>query len=224
MAKQTFLLSKKSTPSLSTAPAASPKVFLSRTGSDNGSSPVTCLLSRTSMFTWSLVQDKYVHLEVQGIMVNFIRPPRFVNFSGNLNMTCIQFIPPSDHSGGHSHQTIVDTLHSALLTGANLEPHFWPYALYYFLRIKNAQPGKDDSPSYFKHFYVGLQADFTHLCTFGCRVWVAPPPPWTASQLIKRSLQVWHLPQFCSQRYTKNIPWFEPKTDQVNIASQPRLF
>jgi hypothetical protein len=83
----------------------------------------------------------------------------------------------SSHQNGpveRAHQTIDDGLRT-LLNGANLDARFWPYAFHYFLHIKNALPGKDDSKSSFERLHDGLKPDLTGLCTFGCRVWVLPP-------------------------------------------------
>jgi hypothetical protein len=59
----------------------------------------------------------------------------------------------------------------AMITGTGLDAKFWPYAFHAYMRIKNALPGRDNTPSSFERSH-GTKPNFCNLCTFGCRVWV----------------------------------------------------
>jgi hypothetical protein len=120
---------------------------------------------------------------------------------------------------GRSHQTIGDALRT-LLTGANLEPRFWPYAFFFFLRIKNALPGKDDSYSYFERLYAGLKPDLNGLRTFGCRVWVRPPGK--RHSRLKNNAKLGIFRGFLPNT-TKNILWYDPEANPVKIAFHVRF-
>ena len=61
-----------------------------------------------------------------------------------------------------------------MLTGANLDIKFWPYAFHHWIRIDNLIPSKDQNMLPLQ-IATGKQDDFTSLQTFGCRVWVRPP-------------------------------------------------
>jgi hypothetical protein len=165
------------------------------------------------------VQDKYVHLDQGGEMYN---NPKIRALFKEFEYDVYPTGADSSHQNGpveRAHQTIGDALRT-LLTGANLAPRFWPYAFFYFLHIKNALPGKDDSASYFERLHAGLKADLHGLRTFGCRVWVRPPGK-RQSRLCNNAICgifLGFLPNT-----TKNILWYDPETNRVKIAFHVRF-
>jgi hypothetical protein len=95
----------------------------------------------------------------------------FNNFGYQVHLTG----PDSSHQnspGERPHQTIGDALR-AMLTGANLRPSFWPYALYHYIRLFNFMPHGDRTASPLV-LCGGTLPDRSKLCTFGCRVHVRP--------------------------------------------------
>jgi hypothetical protein len=117
-----------------------------------------------------------------------------------------------------AHQTIGDALRT-LLSGADLDPRFWPHGFFCFLRIKNALRGKDNSASYFERLH-GHMANLAGLRTFGCRVWVCPPGQ-RSSRLKNHAIRGIFLAFLPNT--TKNILWFDPATNRVKIAFHVRF-
>lgn len=79
----------------------------------------------------------------------------------------------ASHQNGpvkRAHQTIADMMRS-LLTGANLNPKFWPYAFYHSLRISNALSEHDKKISPLQ-IATKHQENCNDLKTFSCCVWV----------------------------------------------------
>jgi hypothetical protein len=146
------------------------------------------------------IPGKYVHMDQGGELYN---NPKIRSLFKEFGYDIYPTGADASHQNGpveRAHQTIGDALR-ALLTGANLDPRFWPYAFYYFLRIKNALPGKDDTPSSFEQLHAGLKADLTDLRTFGCRVWVRPP--WQTPQSFEEPCQAWYFSRFSPSHYEK---------------------
>ena len=87
----------------------------------------------------------------------------------------IEPVPPdssaSNGPGERPHRTIKNALR-AMLSGAALEPKFWPHAFHHFLRLYNLVPhgSRSDSP-YTLH--TGKKPELAHLRVFGCRIFVA---------------------------------------------------
>jgi hypothetical protein len=165
------------------------------------------------------LQDKYVHMDQGGELFNNPKiRALFREFGYDIRPTGAD----SSHQNGpveRAHETIGDALRT-LLNGSNLDPRFWPYAFYFFLRIKNALPGKDDSPSYYERLHDGAKADLANLRTFGCRVWVRPPGKRRSRLQNHSKLGIFlgFLPNT-----TKNILWFDPETNRVKIAFHVRF-
>jgi hypothetical protein len=165
------------------------------------------------------VQNKYVHMDQGGEL--FANPKirsLFKEFGYDLRPTGAD----SSHQNGpaeRAHQTIGNGLRT-LLNGANLDARFWPYAYHYYLRIKNALPGKDGSLSSFSRLHNEQKADLTGLRTFGCRVWVRPPGQRKGRlhNHAKRGIFLGFLPNT-----TKNILWFDPETNRMKIAFHVRF-
>ena len=95
----------------------------------------------------------------------------FANFGYTVEPTG----PDSSHQNGpgeRPHQTIGDALR-AMLSGANLQAGFWPYAFYHYLRLYNFVPHGTRPSSPYEMCGTELP-DLSKLRTFGCRVHVRP--------------------------------------------------
>ncbi len=83
--------------------------------------------------------------------------------------------PDASHQNGvgeRPHQTIANVIRS-LLTGANLDPIFWPYAFHHALFVHGLLPQGDKGVPHTRA--TGERPDLSKLRTFGCRVYVRPP-------------------------------------------------
>ena len=80
----------------------------------------------------------------------------------------------SSHNGPgeRPHETIGDALRS-MLSGANLQASFWPYAFYHYLRLHNFVPHGTRPSSPYEMCGSELP-NLSKLRTFGCRVHVRP--------------------------------------------------
>ena len=95
----------------------------------------------------------------------------FTNFGYTVETTG----PDSSNQNGpgeRPHGTIGDALR-AMLSGANLQPSFWPYAFYHYLRLYNFVPHGTRPSSPYEMCGTALP-DLSKLRTFGCRVHVRP--------------------------------------------------
>ncbi|KAI2501679.1 Retrotransposon gag protein [Fragilaria crotonensis] len=83
--------------------------------------------------------DKYVRMDGGGELGKCRDIHRtFANFGYAVELTG----PDSSHQNGpgeRPHQTIGDALRT-MLSGANLQPNFWPYAFYHYIRLYNFVP------------------------------------------------------------------------------------
>ena len=127
----------------------------------------------------------------------------------------------SSHQNGpveRSHQTIGNALRT-ILTGADLDARFWPYAFQHYLRIKNALPGRDSGSSP-TELLTGVKPNFKALRTFGCRVWVRPPGP-RPNKLVNNA----HKGIFLgfAPHTMKNIYWYDPSTSRVKLSYHARF-
>ncbi|KAI2508393.1 Retrotransposon gag protein [Fragilaria crotonensis] len=86
--------------------------------------------------------DKYVRMDGGGELGKCRDIHRtFANFGYVVELTG----PDSSHQNGpgeRPHQTIGDALRT-MLSGANLQPNFWPYAFYHYIRLYNFVPHGD---------------------------------------------------------------------------------
>ena len=116
--------------------------------------------------------NKYVRMDGGGELGKCREIHRtFTNFGYSVELTG----PDSSHQNGpgeRPHQTIGDALR-AMLSGANLQPCFWPYAFYHYLRLYNFVPHGDRPSSPFEMCGAPLP-NLSRLRTFGCRVYVRP--------------------------------------------------
>ncbi|KAI2497911.1 retrotransposon [Fragilaria crotonensis] len=95
----------------------------------------------------------------------------FTNFGYTVEVTG----PDSSNQNGpgeRPHQTIGDALRS-MLSGANLQANFWPYAFYHYLRLYNFVPHGTRPTSPYEMCGSTLP-NLSKLRTFGCRVHVRP--------------------------------------------------
>ena len=116
--------------------------------------------------------DKYVRMDGGGELGRSrdIRQT-FLNFGYTVEVTG----PDSSHQNGpgeRPHQTIGDALRS-MLSGANLQASFWPYAFYHYLRLYNFVPHGTRTSSPYEMCGSKLP-NLSKLRTFGCRVHVRP--------------------------------------------------
>ncbi|MFY8200141.1 MAG: hypothetical protein ACOVLE_05695, partial [Pirellula staleyi] len=116
--------------------------------------------------------DKYVRMDGGGELGKCRDIHRtFTNFGYAIELTG----PDSSHQNGpgeRPHQTIGDALRT-MLSGANLQPNFWPYAFYHYMRIYNFIPHGNRPSSPYEMCGASLP-NLAKLRTFGCRLHVRP--------------------------------------------------
>ena len=116
--------------------------------------------------------DRYVRMDGGGELGKSHEIHRtFSNFGYAVELTG----PDASHQNGpgeRPHQTIGDALRT-MLTGANLQPSFWPYAFYHYLRLYNCIPHGSRPTSPYE-MCGGVLPNLSKLRTFGCRVHVRP--------------------------------------------------
>ena len=116
--------------------------------------------------------DKYVRMDGGGELGKCRDIHRtFANFGYSMELTG----PDSSHQNGpgeRPHQTIGDALRT-MLSGADLQPNFWPYAFYHYIRIYNFVPHGDRPSSPYEMCGAPLP-NLAKLRTFGCRIHVRP--------------------------------------------------
>ena len=116
--------------------------------------------------------DKYVRMDGGGELGKCRDIHRtFANFGYSVELTG----PDSSHQNGpgeRPHQTIGDALRT-MLSGADLQPNFWPYAFYHYIRIYNFVPHGDRPSSPYEMCGAPLP-NLAKLRTFGCRIHVRP--------------------------------------------------
>ncbi|KAI2512028.1 aspartic-type endopeptidase [Fragilaria crotonensis] len=116
--------------------------------------------------------DKYVRMDGGGELGKCRDIHRtFANFGYAVELTG----PDSSHQNGpgeRPHQTIGDALRT-MLSGANLQPNFWPYAFYHYIRLYNFVPHGDRPTSPYEMCGAPLP-NLAKLRTFGCRIHVRP--------------------------------------------------
>jgi hypothetical protein len=161
---------------------------------------------------------KYVYLDQGGeLFQNPACKALFLKYGYEIRPTGAD----ASHQNGpveRAHQTVANGIR-ALLSGANLDVRFWPFAFHHYLRIQNAlaSRGQSESPYMMAH---GRKEDFSHFRTFGCRVWVRPPGKRPA-KFVNNSRKGIFLGYL--RHTTKNILWYDPETDRVKIARHARF-
>lgn len=162
--------------------------------------------------------DKYVHLDQGGeLYANPQVRELFTEFGYSIFPTGAD----ASHQNGpveRGHLTVANAVRS-LLTGANLDIRFWPYAFHHWLRIDNSLPSRDQTATPLK-IALDKVDDFSGFRTFGCRVWVRPPGRRGAKfrPNSRKGIFLGFLPHT-----TRNILWFDPETNRVKIATHARF-
>lgn len=162
--------------------------------------------------------DKYVVLDQGGELYNnpAVRE-LFKEFKYDIRVTGAD---ASNQNGPveRGHRVVADAVR-AMLTGANLDVKFWPYAFHHWLRIDNSLPSRDQTAAPFQ-LANKRKDDFSHFRTFGCRVWVRPPGRRSAKfrSNSRKGIFLGFIP-----RTTKNILWYDPETSHVKIARHARF-
>jgi hypothetical protein len=161
---------------------------------------------------------KYVHMDQGGEL--FANPQvraLFTEFGYSIFPTGAD----ASHQNGpveRGHLTVANAIRS-LLTGANLDVRFWPYAFHHWLRIDNSLTSRDQTATPLK-IAMDKVDDFSDFRTFGCRVWVRPPGRRGAKfrPNSRKGIFLGFLPYT-----TRNILWFDPETNRVKIATHARF-
>ena len=158
--------------------------------------------------------DKYVYMDQGGELFN---NPEVQNLFNKSGYTIKPTGADASHQNGpveRGHRTIADTMR-ALLTGADIDVKFWPYAFYHSLRLLNALPERNRSISPLE-LATSIRENFTHLRTFGCRVWVRPPGKRKAKLKpnSRKGIFLGYVPYT-----TRNILWYDVETSRIKIAT-----
>jgi hypothetical protein len=108
-----------------------------------------------------------------------------------------------------------------LLLGSGLAIKFWPFALHFFLRIKNSALPRKGSTQSSHEVATGSQDDFSHLRTFGCRVWVKATDVNSKQKLLTYTRKG----RFLGYRpgTDKNIIWVDDDTGLVKYGYHSRF-
>lgn len=180
-------------------------------------SPVTWLREFLKKYA-PQCEDKYVVLDQGGeLYANPIVRELFEEFGYEIRPTGAD---SSNENGPveRAHLTMANGIR-AMLTGANLDVRFWPYAFHHYLRIQNATPSRDQAESPIR-ISQHRQEDFSDLRTFGCRVWIRPPGRRQVKfrPNSRKGVFLGYVP-----RTTKNILWFDPETSRVKLAKHARF-
>jgi Reverse transcriptase (RNA-dependent DNA polymerase) len=119
------------------------------------------------------VPDKYVRFDLGGELA---RCPDIVALFTNAGYRVEPTAADASHQNGpveRVHRTIGNALR-AMLTGADLDPKFWPYAFTHYLRLYNFTPHGTHAESPYTILHGGDLPDLHSLRTFGCRVYAVP--------------------------------------------------
>lgn len=162
--------------------------------------------------------DKYVYLDQGGELYNNPKVlALFKRFEYEVRPTGAD---ASNQNGPveRGHLTVANHVR-ALLSGANLDIQFWPYAFHHWLRIDNSLPSRDQSTAPLT-LASSQTDDFSGFRTFGCRVWVRPPGRRGAKLRpnSRKGIFLGFLP-----KTTKNILWYDPETSRIKLAKHARF-
>ena len=161
--------------------------------------------------------DKYVRMDGGGELGRSqdVRQT-FVNFGYTVEVTG----PDSSHQNGpgeRPHQTIGDALRS-MLTGANLQAGFWPYAFYHYLRLYNFVPHGTRSFSPYEMCGSELP-NLSKLRTFGCRVHVRPTTARYGKMVPNSRLGIF----LGYSRSLKVLYYYDLESSKVKTATHARF-
>jgi hypothetical protein len=163
--------------------------------------------------TRDAVPDRYVRFDLGGELGH---SPAVVKLFEDAGYTVEPTAPDSSHQnapGERPHQTIGDALR-AMLGGADLPAHFWPYAFHHHLRLYNVTVHGDHTKSPFE-LCRGIKPLLSYLRTFGCRVYALPARPRRPDKPLSDARTGVFLG---FARTTKNILYYDLDTNQVKTA------
>ena len=163
-------------------------------------------------------KNKYVHMDQGGELFN---SPDIKNLFEEFQYDVLPTGADNSRQNGpveRAHRTIGNGIRS-LLYGAGIDIRFWPYAFYHMLRLSNALPEKNRHKSPLE-MATGKKEDFSHLRTFGCRVWVRPVGGRSSKYKTnsRKGTFLGYTPHT-----TRNIIWYDGETDRIKIASHARF-
>jgi hypothetical protein len=159
------------------------------------------------------VTDRYVRFDLGGELGH---SPEVVKLFEDAGYNIEPTAPDSSHQnapGERPHQTIGDALR-AMLGGADLPAHFWPYAFHHHLRLYNVTVHGDSTQSPFE-INKGVKPLLSYLRTFGCRVYALPSRPRRPDKALSDARTGIFLG---FARTTKNILYYDLKTNVVKTA------
>jgi hypothetical protein len=159
------------------------------------------------------VPDRYVRFDLGGELGH---SPEIVQLFSDAGYTVEPTAPDSSHQnapGERPHQTIGDALR-AMLGGADLQAHFWPYAFHHHLRLYNVTVHGDNTKSPFE-LCRGTKPLLSYLRTFGCRVYALPSRPRRPDKPLSDARTGIFLG---FARTTKNILYYDLATNTVKPA------
>ena len=164
------------------------------------------------------LNGKYVHMDQGG---ELFHSPEIKNVFSEFGYEILPTGADNSRQNGpveRAHRTIGNGIRS-LLQGAGIDMRFWPYAFYHMIRISNAIPERNRTQSPLE-MSTGTKEDFTHLRTFGCRVWVRPAQGRTAKYIpnSRKGIFLGYVPHT-----TRNIIWYDTENHRVKIASHARF-
>ena len=162
--------------------------------------------------------NKYVHVDQGG---ELFQNPDIVNLFQSFGYELFPTGADASHQNAQverAHRTLSNSMR-ALLSGANLDVKFWPYAFYHSMRLSNAfpEPGESASPI---EKATGHRENLSNLKTFGCRVHVRPPGKRSAKLIpnSRKGIFLGFVPYT-----TRNILWYDVNTSRVKIATHARF-
>jgi hypothetical protein len=159
------------------------------------------------------VADRYVRFDLGGELGH---SPAVVKLFEDAGYSVEPTAPDSSHQnapGERPHQTIGDALR-AMLGGADLPAHFWPYAFHHHLRLYNVTVHGDKLKSPFE-ICRGTKPLLSYLRTFGCRVYALPARPRRPDKALSDARTGIFLG---FAKTTKNILYYDLKTNVVKTA------
>lgn len=163
--------------------------------------------------TRDAVPDRYVRFDLGGELGH---SPAIVKLFEDAGYHVEPTAPDASHQnapGERPHQTIGDALR-AMLGGADLPAHFWPYAFHHHLRLYNVTVHGDNTKSPFEKCR-GAKPLLSYLRTFGCRVYALPSRPRRPDKPLSDARTGIFLG---FARTTKNILYYDLKTHLVKTA------
>jgi len=158
-------------------------------------------------------EGKYVRFDKGGELGN---NQAIVNLFQHAGYAIEPTAPDNSSSNGlgeRPHRTIKEALR-AMLSGAGLDPKFWPFAFRHFLYLYNLTPHgtRPQSPYSMR---TGKIADISHLRVFGCRVFCTENATVTPHQLALKGRPGIFL-GFCGT--TRNIIWWDTQTKKLKTS------